>query len=154
MTSISSTTGSLGSVGSYYAQLLATKAATNDGAGTDAVSESGTDTSLSAAEIEALTSPAGTGTSSDSSALSTPLGSDSGSGNTLASLLGSSFTDTNSLLSQISALATGSSTSDASATHGSSTAPGTAGMSQQQKIAGLLANISQTEQKDFLSLFL
>jgi hypothetical protein len=154
MTSISSTTGSPGSLGSYYAQLLATRAATDDSAGADAVSQSGTNTSLSPAEIQALTSAAGTGTSSDSSTLSTLLGSDSGSGDTLASLLGSNFTDTNSLLSQIGALATGSPAADASATDSSSAASGAGSTSQQQKIAGLLANISQTEQKDFLSLLL
>jgi hypothetical protein len=154
MTSISSTIGSPGSLGSYYAQILAARTATNDSTDADGVGDSGTDTSMSAAEIQALTNPAGTGTSSDSSALSGLLGSDSGSGNTLASLLGSTFTDTNSLFSQISALATGSSSPDASATQGSSTASGAGGTSQQQKIAGLLANMFQTEQKDFLSLFL
>jgi hypothetical protein len=72
----------------------------------------------------------------------------------LPSLLGNTFTDPNSLFSKISALATGLSGPDASATQGSLTASGAGGTSQQQKIAGLLANMFQTEQKDFLSLFL
>jgi hypothetical protein len=101
------------------------------------------------AETQALTSLAGAGTSSDGSALSTLLGSSSGGGNTLSSLLGSSFTDTNSLLSQIRALASGSPTTGSSAT--ASAADGT---SQQQKIAGLLANMLQTDQNDFLSMLL
>jgi hypothetical protein len=156
MTSISGTTSSPGSLGSYYAQLLAAKASADDGS---AVDQSDTDTSLTSAEAQALTSLEGTGTSSDAGALSTLLGSSSGRGDTLSSLLGNSFTDTNSLLRQLSALATGSSSTDGSATDGStaddpSTAPGTNATSQQLKIASLLANMFQSEQNDFLSILL
>jgi hypothetical protein len=74
--------------------------------------------------------------------------------------LGGSFTDTNSLLGQISALANGSSTTGNGPTAVNSSGDASkvsaieGNSQQQQKISSLLAGVFQTEQQDFLSLLI